>query len=1573
MVRVSGMPRRAAARRCAYHTEQKSLERTFESLDPATIAEVLASHSGNMEAAAMDLVEFERAGLARNARGLSSSDDAEKARDDADEPMANAAGASFWNDVLEDVTMEDEDERRETAGLSEGDAALVLADGATPYASWPVDQWPAVETNVLGTATEDLNLTEKLVGWRRAPPAPAPAPTPVGDGEGDAPPPPAGGGGGGGDDTIEILVKFKGRALVHCAWVSMRALASELALASQRLAKFWEKHPRAAGEVVAVPRACLAVVRVLAVRDGDDETDASALVRWGGGLGCEEATWEPLAWVRENASAALASHEAVLARVPAKLAARAAFAEKRATQSADLADLDEGAVPETRDWYGGEANVLRGYQREGVRWMAHNLVAAERGCVLADEMGLGKTAQSLALVDYILRASGSSGAGGTDAAAVPSIAPRGPALVVVPLSTLVNWEREAARWAPDAHVVSYVGNPAARALLRKYELTHGAEHAAEEERAAGKDASDSEDAVSVAAEAVYKADVVLTTYEMAQADRSTLAKVPWSCLIVDEAHRLKNSGGRAARDLRSLDFARRVVLLTGTPLQNDTAELWSLLNFVDGRRFARKEEFEAKFGAVKAAGQVEALHKVLAPYLLRRLKQDVEHKLPPRVETLIECELMPLQKKCYRALFERNFQFLAGGCGDDRALANFNNVMMEVRKCCQHPFLIDGVEEAFVAQQAIQKGRAGASSSASVAQLVACAGKLQLLDKLLPRLKAGGHRVLVFSQMTRVLDVLEDYSRSRGHSYERLDGGVTGRARQAAIDRFCGGGAEDGSPARGDGEEREGAFLFLLSTRAGGQGINLVAADTVIVFDSDWNPQNDAQALARAHRIGQTKPVQVYRLVMRATYERDMLDRAAMKLGLEQAIFGGVQTGERSGGSGAGGDRAAARAEIERLLRHGAYGAMSEDQAEAEKKAKAWGAEGIDDILARCERRVVEASDNSADAEGDACANKSMFATATFAGAGDAGGEDEIALDDPDFWEKLMPEAAAAEKVRAELEAKEEAERLAAERASDAAGTRRRAVAEDRPFQWTWAERKSVVDKLTTFGFGRWRSIRAASRLDDDKTAAHVAAFCRRYALHAASSLAADACPFLFTAICAEPSLAEAALPLAEGGRKTLDAVFGEPLFQKFALQRAAEDVARLELLQPLVDAVAAVGGETKALAANRASWLVERPEFLNVQQHCDAPAPWWTPRDDVALLVGTLRHGYGKYDAVRADPELGLEASLANAVAAAARSPRSTPGRAAKRKRSSTDSAASNHSEDAAKENDAPASGNKKRTRVSSKSATGEEPASLADVGPAAAAAPEWPLNRVLSVRVRRLCAALAGKLAVEPPKPKPPKAPKPPKEPKVRGPRAGAVPGNLDKVQRAKLQIEKLPRDENGLARLPFGPVHGVTLEALGVVQPPSKVGYHSAAYVLPVGYRSSRQYMRCDDPNGPRTKWTQEIVEGEDGPMFRLSADEGLDGGPIVAKSATAAWAEVLRRVTAARAALGEEPKKTAISGPEFFGYSLPHIRLLVEELPGVAECVEYQHLMERKPAGQKSEVTEAKGAGRAEETNARAADE
>jgi chromodomain-helicase-DNA-binding protein 6 len=384
--------------------------------------------------------------------------------------------------------------------------------------------------------------------------------------------------------------------------------------------------------------------------------------------------------------------------------------------------------------------------------------------------------------------------------------------------------------------------------------------------------------------------------------------------------------------------------------------------------------------------------------------------------------------------------------------------------------------------------------------------------------------------------------------------------------------------------------------------------------------------------------------------------------------------------------------------------------------------------------------------------------------------------------------------------------------------------------------------------------------------------------------------------------------------------------------------------MQPLINAVKNAGGPRAALDA--AEWLSERPEVKNVEEHCDKPAPWWSPRDDRGLLVGTLRHGWGRWDAIRADPELGLEASWESAIAAANGSPEPSAGddaappstgRRSKRKRSS---AGSPGSAEASKEN----------TPLNKRSKPERSPAKIVLTEPSTEViAVEWPLNRVLSLRVRRLCAALGGKLAVQPPAPKLPREkkarnPREQRGPGARGPRAAAL-GNMDKVERAKMQIDKLPRDKKGRVRLPVGPVQGVTLECLGVVQPADKLGYHSAAYILPVGYRTTRQYMRCDDPNGERTRWVQEILEGDNGPAFKLTADEGLDE-PIVAKSATAAWAEVLKRVTAARAALGEEPKKTAISGPEFFGYSLPHIRLLVEELPGVAECEEYQPLLERQ---------------------------
>ena len=1547
-------PRRAAARRCAYHTEQKSLERTFDQIDPSVIAEVLASHAGNMEAAAMELVEYDHeAAMAKqlmNTSGSSSPTHAESEK----ETKANAE-ASFWDDVLGDCDVDPDgpsDGPAVEAG-AEGSmhAAQALAGDTTPYSSWPVDQWLTVETNGFGAMTEDATAVEKLLGWRASVDA-----VDTNSGTPD-------------EDGVDILVKWKGRALIHCSWVPLPALTAAMnpGVASQRLARFWERHPRVAGPCVAVRRACLNVASVVATRDRcwrpeaeDSEPSPAppgvtssperreALVRWGGGLGYEDATWEPVEWVesRSDGDVALRAYGAVQARREEKLdAARRA----RGESTIQSVEADAELTP-SREWYGSEGDVLRGYQKEGVRWMAHNLVVRERGCILADEMGLGKTAQSLALVDYVLRAQRAS-----------RLETRGPALVVVPLSTLVNWEREAARWVPGAHVVAYVGPPAARVCIRRHEISYGDGRLVTNE-GSDSDASNAEQRVESQSDNgrvdradVYRADVVLTTYEMVQADRSALAKIPWSCLVIDEAHRLKNSGGKAQRDLRTLDFAKRVVLLTGTPLQNDTAELWSLLNFVDAGRFASKDEFESAFGAMTAARQVETLHKVLAPYLLRRLKQDVEHKLPPRVETLVECELMPLQKKCYRALFERNFSFLRQGSKDDRALANFSNLMMEVRKCCQHPFLLDGVEEAFVSQQMSKKGGKRPAKTATAAELVACSGKLQLLDKLLSRLKAGGHRALIFSQMTRVLDVLEDYCRNRGHSYERLDGGVTGRARQAAIDRFCG-----GSNATDAGHSDDGAFLFLLSTRAGGQGINLVAADTVIVFDSDWNPQNDAQALARAHRIGQTKPVQVYRLVMRATYERDMLDRAAMKLGLEQAIFSSnLNTGNGAMDSK---ERRGAAAEIERLLKHGAYGALSEDCAEGDARTKAFAAEGIDDILARSERRVVEASDDDTSKSSDA--QKSMFATATFTGEG-GDGSDEIALDDPDFWQKLMPEAAEAERLREEKEAAEEAERLRQEEAAFA----RMKNGKPEVFVWTWTERKRVLSQLASFGYGQWNRIHEGSKavLAEDKTVSAIAAFCRRFVLEASQVMTEGSCPLLLSAASSGPAVGagvdERTLEPDKGGDATLFALFGEVKFASHVRQRALEEMPKLELLRAAAWAVEKVGGESAALASDSAGWLEGIPEVQAVFKYSEPPAPWWSEAEDRALIVGTLRHGWGRYDAMRADVELGLEVALERAAAAAAaaaaesqsREGSGTPRSAgsSKRKRSSLDQRSSPdlegkenapHNMDSASKRLKPGAvaGVHRECDVAAAVESGEE-----------MAVPEWPLGRVLSLRLRRLCTALGGKVAVAPPAPKqakPARGPRPPREKGSRGggARATAAVGSMDKNARAVHQISLLTRGEDGKVVLPVGPIHGVTLESLGAVQPPDAPGFHSAAYILPVGYRTTRQYMRCDDPNGPRTRWVQEIVRGEGDdegkPLFRLTADEGLDE-PIVAKSATAAWAEVLRRVTTVRMANGEEAKKTAISGPEFFGYSLPHIRLLIEELPGVNDCTEYKPLLER----------------------------
>ena len=232
-------------------------------------------------------------------------------------------------------------------------------------------------------------------------------------------------------------------------------------------------------------------------------------------------------------------------------------------------------------------------------------------------------------------------------------------------------------------------------------------------------------------------------------------------------------------------------------------------------------EFLEKYGDMKSKERVDELHESIRPYILRRLKEDVEKSVPPKEETLIEVELTVLQKQYYRALYEKNVQFLHRNQKKALDGPSINNLAMQLRKCCNHPFLLRGVEEELrVSEDVPQDDKKGEENF-----LVKASGKLVLLSKLLPKLRADGHRVLIFSQFKIMLDILEDYLDLGGFKHERIDGSITGKKRQMAIDRF------QTDPKEGE----ESSFVMLLSTRAGGVGINLTAADTCIIFDSDWN------------------------------------------------------------------------------------------------------------------------------------------------------------------------------------------------------------------------------------------------------------------------------------------------------------------------------------------------------------------------------------------------------------------------------------------------------------------------------------------------------------------------------------------------------------------------------------------------------------------------------------------------------------------------------------------------------------------------------------------------------------------
>lgn len=308
---------------------------------------------------------------------------------------------------------------------------------------------------------------------------------------------------------------------------------------------------------------------------------------------------------------------------------------------------------------------------------------------------------------------------------MPSTDVRGPFLIVAPLSLIGQWQSEAKSWAPDLNVVLYHGSADARDFLVQQDFFFTDQFVPKPT------------AIKLRKQHVTKFHILITTYEVVLKDVAVFQKIRWRALIVDEAHRLKNSKARLFEDLGSVprDFC---LLLTGTPLANATEELWALLHFADKKAFADKDVFLEKFGEMTGAEQVSELHTLLKPYLLRRVKEDVEKSLPPKEETILEVSLTPIQKKYYKAIYERNTQYLYKGAKANNA-PSLMNVMMELRKCCNHPFLIRGAEERILTEAADQltpeKDREGNSRTIDHGklfgdQLIKASGKMVLIHKV---------------------------------------------------------------------------------------------------------------------------------------------------------------------------------------------------------------------------------------------------------------------------------------------------------------------------------------------------------------------------------------------------------------------------------------------------------------------------------------------------------------------------------------------------------------------------------------------------------------------------------------------------------------------------------------------------------------------------------------------------------------------------------------------------------------------------------------------------------------------------
>ncbi|KAI2466216.1 P-loop containing nucleoside triphosphate hydrolase protein [Annulohypoxylon bovei var. microspora] len=809
---------------------------------------------------------------------------------------------------------------------------------------------------------------------------------------------------------------------------------------------------------------------------------------------------------------------------------------------------------------------LRGFQLTGLNFLCLNWCRANN-VILADEMGLGKTVQTVSFLSWLRN----------------ERKQEGPFLVVAPLSVIPAWCDTFNLWTPDLNYVVYLGNSEARNTIREHELMFNGNPKK------------------------HKFNVLVTSYEYILMDADFLRSIKWQALAVDEAHRLKNKDSKLYSELMSFGAPSKV-LITGTPIQNNLAELSSLLDFLNPGKVHIDEDLDT-LAAADAQTKLQDLHAAIAPYILRRTKETVESDLPPKTEKIIRVELSDVQLEYYKNILTRNYAALNEGNNGQKS--SLLNIVMELKKVSNHPYMFPGAEDKVLNGSERREDQ--------IKGLIASSGKMMLLDQLLAKLKKDNHRVLIFSQMVRVLDILGDYLRLRGYQFQRLDGTIGAGPRRLAINHFNAEGSSD--------------FCFLLSTRAGGLGINLMTADTVIIFDSDWNPQADLQAMARAHRIGQKKPVTVYRLVSKETIEEEVLERARNKLLLEYlAIQAGVTDDgkafrEEFKQKGLRIDEAKSADDIQWVLKMRSQ-KMFEQSGNQERLEQL----DIDSILENAEVTKTKVDDKMNLSTGGIDWDNFMQYTDVKV--------DDLTLD----WDQIIPAEQLAA-IKADEDQKKEDEYLAKE--LEASAPRRAALKSSRPNgDSERAERiakKREREQLKQERLEEQRAMLSDPRrpLNEKETRNLIRAFMRYgFIEDRPEELLRDA------------RLSDRDRDFIGGLLHNLVRLSREAVEKNNDEIRAQEQQTKKKLTKKDIKAVMFDFGEVKKINAET---IIDRPPQLHLLRRVIRELPdfrmfrlpdatkaahyscEWGAREDGMLLVGIDRYGFGAWAQIRDDKDLGM------------------------------------------------------------------------------------------------------------------------------------------------------------------------------------------------------------------------------------------------------------------------------------------------------------------------------------------------